>query len=400
MERNLQGKFVTISTVGEKAQAFVPSPLPPVPDIKWTLLLRQRFDSAHLALGRLDSISRFLPASNLLLFSYIRKEAVLSSMIEGTQSSISDLLMHELDRHSGVPIDDVTEVSNYVSAMEHGIKRLEQGFPISVRLIKELHKILLSSGRGNRMQPGELRQSQNWIGGTRPGNATFVPPPPELLGDGLSDLEKFIHDGVTYDHENSSEVENLQKTPALLKTALVHIQFETLHPFLDGNGRVGRLLITLMLVAEGILQQPLLYLSLFIKTHRERYYELLNNVRQSGDWESWLDYFAEAVEYTANDAVDAAKQLMAQIKQDAEYIQSQGRIGITMGKIHKCLQKRPIATATWLQEQTGLAAATVITGIKKMEEIGVLEELTGKRRDRVYAYKQYIAILNQGSEFP
>ena len=387
MERALQGKYVTISTIGEKARTFVPDALPPMPDINWDTRLRGQFERAYLALGRLDSIASLIPETDLFLYAYVRKEAVLSSMIEGTQSSLSDLLMYELEQSPGVPLDDVTEVSNYVAALNHGIQRLQEDFPISVRLIKELHKILLASGRGNRKQPGEFRCSQNWIGGTRPGNAAFVPPPAEYLADGMAKLERFIHDVS-------------QETPAVLKAALVHVQFETLHPFLDGNGRVGRLLIALILVAQGILQQPLLYISLYFKIHRETYYQLLNTVRHKGDWESWLGFFAEAIEYSADSAVDTAKQLMVKTEQDANLLNEQGRAVGSLRKLHQALQQRPIANAAWLRQRTEMAPATIQTALQKLEKLGLIEELTGKQRDRVYAYKNYIEILNQGNELP
>lgn len=387
MERALQGKYVTISTAGETATAFIPAPLPPVPDIEWDSELRRQFEQAHLALGRLDSIAGLLPDTDLFLYMYVRKEAVLSSMIEGTQSSLSDLLMYELDQPAGVPIDDVEEVSNYVAALNHGLQRLREDFPISVRLLKELHKILLTSGRGSSKQPGELRKTQNWVGGTRPGNAVFVPPPADQLPNALSQLEKFIHD-------------ERQVTPGVLKAALAHLQFETLHPFLDGNGRLGRLLITLILMDQGILQQPLLYLSLFFKTHRQAYYDLLNRVRETGDWESWLSFFASAVEQTANNAVETAKQLMQQAKHDAATLHAQGRYAGTLTKMHQALLQRPIATAAWLIKQTGMAPATIQSGLQKLEALKIVNELTGKQRDRVYAYQDYIAILNQGNELP
>lgn len=387
MEREIQGKYITTSTVGETVQAFLPAPLPPVPDIEWTAELRQQFEQAHLALGRLDSISSLLPDTSLFLYMYVRKEAVLSSMIEGTQSSLSDLLMYEIEQQPGVPIDDVQEVSNYVAALNHGIKRMQKGFPLSVRLIKELHKILLSGAQGSNKQPGEIRQSQNWIGGTRPGNAVFVPPPAEELAEALSMLEKFIHNQPV-------------KTSIVQKAALVHVQFETLHPFLDGNGRLGRLLMTLILVTDGVLQQPLLYLSLYFKLHRQHYYDLLNKVRLKGDWESWLSFFAEAIEYTANEAVETAKQLMALAEKNTQDLQAQGRFSNTLLKIHKALLQRPIATAAWLGKNAGLAPATVRTGLKKLEALNVIEELTGKQRDRIYAYHNYIAILNKGNELP
>ncbi len=387
MKREIQGKYVTISTVGESVQAFIPAALPPKPDIEWSLALRQRFEKAHLALGRLDSISSLLPDTDIFLYMYVRKEAVLSSMIEGTQSSLSDLLLYELSARPGVPIDDVEEVSNYVAALEHGLGRLEEGFPISVRLLREIHAILLSGGRGSTKQPGELRQSQNLIGGTRPGNAVFVPPPAEEIADVLSALEKFIHNQG-------------QQTPSVLKAALVHVQFETIHPFLDGNGRLGRLLITLILVAEKVLQQPLLYLSLYFKTHRQEYYERLNQVRLTGDWEAWLEYFADATEQTANNAVLTAKELIDQSERDRAAIQGQGRFAGTLSQIYNVLLRRPVTSAARIKNETDLAPATIQSGLQKLEKLNILQELTGKQRNRIYAYGEYIAILNQGNELP
>jgi Fic family protein len=386
LKRAQQGKYVVISTVGEKAEAFVPNPLPPNPPIEWTDALRAQFDKAHAAIGRLEGVSSFLP-TNMLLYSYVRKEAVLSSMIEGTQSSLSDLLVHEISPLQGVPLDDVTEVSNYVAAVEHGLKRVDEGFPISIRLIKDLHKILLSNSRGSTKLPGEIRNSQNWIGGTRPGNAVFVPPPPHLLIEGLSDLEKFIHD-------------DKQDISTILKAGLVHLQFETLHPFLDGNGRVGRLLIILIMISEGMLSQPLLYISLFLKSHRQRYYELLNNVRKEGDWESWLIFFAEAIEVSATSAVGSAEQLVDRAKVDAAIIDKQGRSRINLTKVHKFFLQRPISNSSVLKDATVLAPATIQTALKKLCDLNILSEITGKKRDRVYAYKAYIDILNEGSELP
>ena len=385
MKRELQGEYVAISTVGETVQAFMPAPLPPRPDIDWNPELRRQFEMAHLALGRLDSISSLLPETDIFLYMYVRKEAVLSSMIEGTQSSLSDLLMYELAVQPGVPVDDVREVSNYVAALEHGLRRLAENFPLSIRLLKEMHAILLSGGRGSMKQPGELRTSQNWIGGTRPGNAVFLPPPAERLLDLLSALEKFIHDEA-------------QETPTLLKAALVHVQFETIHPFLDGNGRLGRLLITLILVAEKMLQQPLLYLSLYFKLHRQEYYERLSQVRMNGDWEGWLRFFAEAAEQTANNAVDTAKQLIDCTEKDTDLIRQQGRYAGTMSQIYRAMLRRPVATAACLKQSTGLAPATVHSGLQKLEKLDILRELTGKQRDRVYACHEYIGILDRGNE--
>ena len=282
MKRDLQGRLITISTVGEKAEAFLPAPLPPVPPIEWTPALREKFDLALLALGRLDSVSILLPETALFIYIYVRKEAVLSSQIEGTQSSLSDLLLFELEQQPGGPLDDVQEVSNYVAALDHGLARLESGFPLSLRLIKEMHDKLLSKGRGSDKQPGEFRRSQNWIGGTRPGNAFFVPPPPENVPECMGELELFLHDQPEH-------------TPVLLKAALTHVQFETIHPFLDGNGRVGRLLITFLLCEQQVLLKPVLYLSYYFKRHRQAYYDHLQSVRDSGTWEQWITFFLQGV---------------------------------------------------------------------------------------------------------
>ena len=377
---------MVISTVGEKAQAFVPNPLPPRPPIEWTDSLREQFDRTHAALGKLEGVADFLP-TNMLLYSYVRKEAVLSSMIEGTQSSLSDLLVHELSPLQGAPLDDVVEVSNYVAAVEHGVKRLNEGLPISVRLIKELHAILLSNSRGRTKAPGEIRRSQNWVGGTRPGNAVFVPPPPQLLARGLADLEKFIHDDK---HDISS----------IQKAGLVHLQFETLHPFLDGNGRVGRLLVILLLMSEGVLSQPLLYVSLYLKTHRRHYYELLNTVREKGDWESWLSFFAKAIEVSAISAVKTAKKLLDRVKQDAATIDRQGRSRANLARVHQQFQQRPIGDSRSLIAATNLAPATIQTILKKLCELDILSEISGKKRDRIYAYKAIVDILSEGDELP
>ncbi|MBN1850813.1 MAG: Fic family protein [Deltaproteobacteria bacterium] len=387
MERGLQGHYVTTSTVGEKVQAFVPAPLPPTPQIDWTPDLRDQFDHALMALGRLDSASTFLPDTSLFLYMYVRKEAVLSSMIEGTQSSISDLMLFELDRVPGVPLDDVREVSNYVAALNHGLGRLAGGFPLCLRLLKEIHGILLSKGRGSRQDPVEFRRSQNWIGGTRPGNAVFVPPPPEKVLECMAELERFLHDRPEH-------------TPVLQKAALAHVQFETIHPFLDGNGRLGRLLITFLLCEQKALQQPMLYLSLYFKTHRQYYYELLNEVRQRGNWEAWLGFFAEAVIITANQAVDATRKLTDLSKEDRDKIKGLGRAALSTLQVHRALLERPISTAGWLVKRTAISPATVNKCLNHLESLGVVSELTGQKRNRLYSYTRYIEIMNQGTELP
>ena len=387
MKRGLQGRYAPISTSGEMVQAFVPAPLPPVPPVAWTAELRTKFDQALLALGRLDGVTRLLPDTSLFLYTYVRKEAVLSSMIEGTQSSLSDLLLFELDQAPGAPLDDVREVSNYVAALEHGRKRLGEGFPLSLRLIREIHGVLLSKGRGSDRTPGEFRRTQNWIGGTRPGNAAFVPPPPDEVLECMGSLELFLHDQP-------------EPTPVLLKAALAHVQFETIHPFLDGNGRLGRLLITLRLCGDRVLREPMLYLSLYFKMHRQAYYEALNNVRVTGDWEAWLDFFAEAVIVTATQAVDAARQLLDLCEEDRRSIGGLGRAAASTVLVHQELLERPVVTSGWLVKKTGLTAHTVNRSLEHLVRLGVVRELTAKRRNRVFSYQRYLEILNRGAELP
>lgn len=398
MKRERQGHSVIISTVSEEARAFIPDPLPPKPPIEWTPELRGKFDQALLALGRLGSISTFLPDISLFLYMYVRKEAVLSSMIEGTQSSLSDLLLFELDMYPassynyaatgpGVPMDDVREVSNYVAALDHGLARLAEGFPLSLRLIKEMHSILLAKGRGSNQTPGEFRRTRNWIGGTRPGNAAFVPPPADQVMECMGKLELFLHDQP-------------EPTPALLKAALAHVQFETIHPFPDGNGRLGRLLITLLLCEQKVLREPLLYLSLYFKTHRRYYYELLNNVRLTGDWEAWLDFFAEAVIVTATQAVETAQQLVDLANKDRDEISSLGRAASSALQIHRTLMEHPITTSGRLVKKTGITPATVNKALTHLERLGIVRELTSRKRNRLFSYTGYVDIMNQGTEPP
>ncbi len=387
MERELQGRYITISTAGENVRAFMPAPLPPHPPIDWTPELRSRFDEALVALGRLDSVSLLLPDTRLFLYMYIRKEAVLSSMIEGTQSSLSDLLLFELDQEPGVPLDDVQEVSNYVAALNHGLTRLAEGFPLSLRLIREIHGVLLSKGRGRHQTPGEFRRTQNWIGGTRPGNAAFVPPPADRVMEAMGALELFLHDRP-------------ESTSILLKAALAHVQFETIHPFLDGNGRLGRLLIALLLCEQRVLREPMLYLSLYFKANRSLYYELLNTVRRTGDWEAWLGFFAEAVIFTATQAVDTARQLVELKNGDRETIKGIGRAAGSVLEVHRALMERPIATAGWLAKKTGISVATVNRSIEHLERQGIVRELTEQKRNRLFSYVRYVEIMKQGTELP
>ncbi len=387
MKRELQGHYVTVSTVGERVMAFIPRPLPLDPPINWTSELSSKFDQALLALGRLDSVSTLLPDTSLFLYMYVCKEALLSSMIEGTQSSLSDLLLFELDQEPGVPLHDVQEVSNYVAALYHGLRRLKEGFPLSLRLIKEVHAVLLTKGRGSHQTPGEFRKRQNWIGGTRPGNAAYVPPPPDKVMECMGKLELFLHDQP-------------EPTPILLKAALAHVQFETIHPFLDGNGRLGRLLMTLLLCKEKVLREPMLYLSLYFKTYRHSYYELLNNVRLNGDWEAWLDFFADAVIVTATQAVETAQQLLDLSIQDRLKIMELGRLAASILKVHRVLTEHPIATSGLLVEKTGLTHATVNKALERLRGLGIVRELTNMKRNRLFSYGRYLVILNQGMELP
>lgn len=377
------GRFVETPVAGEVVRAFVPPPLPPMPPID-VLALLDRLSLAERALGRLDGITMLLPRQELFLYMYVRKEAVLSSQIEGTQSTLSDLLRFETEAQAGQPIDDIREVSNYVDAMMHGLERLEE-MPLSLRLIREMHERLLQSGRGGTKSPGEFRRSQNWIGGTRPGNALFVPPPTTELDACLGALERFMH-------------EEESRLPALIKAGLLHVQFETIHPFLDGNGRIGRLLVTLYLCVNDVLRKPLLYLSLYLKTHRNDYYRLLQEVRERGAWEAWLDFFLAGVADTANQAFDAATRIVDLFKEDRERITAESDRAGSALRVHDLFQQNPFLTANQLVERTGLSAPTVNAALSDLERLGVVEEITGRRRGRVFGYRRYLAILSEGTE--
>ena len=378
------GKFVETAAGGETVRAFVPPPLPPNPPLKLDKLYGY-LEEANRALGRLDGVTSILPDTPLFLYMYVRKEALLSSQIEGTQSSLSDLLLYEDDEAPGVPLDDVQEVSNYVAAMNYGLERLRDGMPLSNRLIREIHGVLLAQGRGANMQPGEFRRSQNWVGGSRPGNATYVPSPHNELQGLMGDLEAFIH---------SEEIE----LPILIKAALVHVQFESIHPFLDGNGRLGRLLITFLLCVEGALKEPILYLSLYFKTHRRYYYELLQKVREDGDWETWLEFFLEGVKETSDQASDTAKQILALFEADGQKIEGLGRPAASALRVHQYLQSKPILSVPSAVDALNLTAPTVRKSVGHLMDLGLVRETTGKQRDRLFVYSGYLDILNQGTE--
>jgi Fic family protein len=383
MARRASGTYRTTTTAGEKVRAFVPAPLPPEPVILLDPPRQKRLEQATVALGRLDGISVLLPDPHLFLYSYVRREAVLSSQIEGTQSSLSDLLLFELEDAPGAPFDDVVEVSNYVAALQHGMARLRGGFPLSNRLLREIHGRLMQSGRGSEKSPGEYRTSQNWIGGTRPGNAHYVPPPPHEVGACMAALERFLHD---------------DQTPVLVKAALVHVQFESIHPFLDGNGRLGRLLIALVLQQGGLLGEPLLYLSLHFKQHRRLYYDLLDRVRSDGDWEAWLDFFLDGVADTATSAVTTAHRLVALFEADNRRVAQSGRGAARALQVLTALRTRPVLSIGRLRDSHGMTFPTASKAMDSLIELGIAKELTGKARNRVFSYAAYLAALQEGGE--
>ena len=387
MQRGKIGRYEVTSVAGERVRAFVPKPLPPKPALNLNGSLQQALESTGLALGRLDSVSTLLPDPSLFIYAFMRKEAVLSSQIEGLQSSLQDLLLFELQEGPGIPLDDVVEVSNYVAALEHGLLRLEEGSSLSNRLIREIHGVLLSSGRGSSKAPGEFRRSQNWIGGSRPGSAVFVPPPHTAVPDCMAALKRFLHT-----RENSLSV--------LLRVGLAHLQFETIHPFLDGNGRVGRLLITLLLCHAGMLSEPLLYLSLYFKQHRASYYDLLNRVRRSGNWERWLTFFLDGIRLTATDAVSTTQRIARIFQEDHDQIVKARRLAKSVLLVHDALKARPILSLTAVCNHTKLSFPTVTTAMDLLVQLGIAREITGKTRNRLFIYDQYLAILNEGTEIP
>jgi Fic family protein len=386
MKRQQTGQYLTISTVGrEHCKAFLPDPLPPKPALLVDATIQDQLDKALLAIGGLRQLSLLLPDASLFLYMYIRKEAVLSSQIEGTQSSLSDLLRHESKAAPGVPIDDVQEVSNYVAAMNHGLARIKEGFPLSNRLLKEIHGVLLSKGKGADKDPGQFRRSQNWLGGTRPGNAAYIPPPPEHVGQAMGDLEKFVYGDPV-------------KLPLLITAALAHVQFETIHPFLDGNGRIGRLLVTLFLCAENALTDPTLYLSLYFKSHRAEYYDLLQRTRTEGDWEAWVSFFLTGVEQTANQAIDTARRLRDLFERDQQKAQELGKATGSALRVLQRLQVKPISAIKEIAEPTGLTIPTVTSAIGHLQKLGIVVELPKEGRARLYSYQEYLGILNEGTE--
>jgi Fic family protein len=326
-----------------------------------------------------------IPETSLFLYFYVRKEAVLSSQIEGTQSSLADLLLYESKQTPGVPIDDVEEVSSYVAALNHGLKRMKGGFPLSLRLLREMHAVLMRTGRGSNKQPGEFRRSQNWIGGSRPATAAFVPPPPDKVVDLMGALEKFMHNEPT-------------PTSSLIKAGLSHVQFETIHPFLDGNGRIGRLLITLLLCAEGVLSEPILYLSLYFKQNRSRYYERLERVRSDGDWEGWLRFFLTGVMETADQAAATAQRTAILFEKDMQKIATLGKASATALRLFHLLQKRPVISLAAVAKQLKISFPTAASSMANLEGLKIARESTGLVRGKIFVYERYLKLMQEGTE--
>jgi Fic family protein len=379
------GETVRIGSGDDAYSAFVPAPLPPKPPLNLTTADHDLLERANRALGKLDGMTSLLPDTSLFIYAYVRKEALISSQIEGTQSSFSDLLLYESDQAPGVPIEDVREVSNHVAALDHGLKRLRGGFPLSLRLIREIHGVLLRGGRGSDKTPGEFRRSQVWIGGSRPGNARFVPPPTDKVIECMGALEKFLHG-------------NPVETPTLIKAALAHVQFETIHPFLDGNGRLGRLLITFLLCSEGALSEPILYLSLYFKSHRQEYYDRLLRVRTHGDWEGWLRFFLDGVIGTSDEAVSTTRRILALFEKHRRTLETFGRSAASAFRVHEYLQKKPITGIREIEKKLGLTYPTVAGALDRMKKQHIVKELTGFRRNRVFAYAPYVELLSEGTE--
>lgn len=365
-------------------RAFIPAPLPPSPPLDLGGRLRESLSEADHALGRLDGAVLTLPNPDLFVFMYVRKEAVLSSQIEGTQSSLQNLLAAEARLFDPDTPQDVSEVANYVRAMNHGLARLSE-LPVSVRLIREIHAELMQGVRGGRLQPGELRTSQNWIGpaGCTLTTATFVPPPPHEVPRLLGDLERFLHQGAGL--------------PPLVQVGLAHAQFETIHPFLDGNGRVGRLLITLLLCERKVLQRPLLYLSYYLKAHRAQYYDRLMAIRRDGDWEAWLKFFLRGVYEVSQAATETARSILALREQHRELIGrklSSSSYGVNLLDY---LFQQPVLAIRMAEKQLGCTYVTAAGAIEQMERLGILREITGRQRNRLYRYEPYLALFEQPS---
>jgi Fic family protein len=377
------GAYEKTAAGGEEILAFVPHPLPPAdPPLEVPAKMAAR---AEQALARLEVAGEMVPSIDWFLYAFVRKEAVISSQIEGIEATLIDLFTFEAEARNESA--DVREVCNYVAALEHARKQLtaKKGLPVSMRLINEVHKILMSGVRGDSKQPGRVRRSQNFIGGTRPGNAIYVPPPPNELARALSDLEKYIHgDGGDQ--------------TALVRIGLIHAQFETIHPYLDGNGRIGRLLITLLLEHYGLLSQPLLYLSLYFKRHRAEYYRRLQAIRQDGDWEGWITYFLEGVATVGEESVRQARELFGLIGDDRKRVLATVKSSIMAARLFEFLPQHPIVTIAFVTELLETTKPTAIKAVSTLVNAGILKETTGKRRDRTFSYGKYLSLLRADTE--
>lgn len=383
--KNRVGKLVKQGITGEYYYCYVPKKLPPEPPLQMDKLYPQ-LEKAIQAVAELNALAKSVPNKSLFIYMYVRKEALLSSQIEGTQSSFADLMLFEHDQKPQVALEDVEEVSHYVEAMQYGLKRINKDdFPLSLRLIREIHGVLLRGGRGMHKTPGEFRRSQNWIGGSRPNNALFVPPSPDYLKECLADLEKFL-----YDEESSYHI--------LIKVGLVHVQFETIHPFLDGNGRMGRLLIIFMLCEQGFLSDPILYLSLYLKQNRKLYYDLLQQVREHGTWETWLEFFLQGVVITAQQATATIEKINRLFAQDMKAIELLGKARFSVEAVFEYLKKLPQVSVNVVAQELTMAEPTARVALEHLQNLKIVEEITGKKRDRIYVYKKYLAILEKGTE--
>ncbi len=387
MKATITGTYEVSLAGGEQVQAFVPAPLPPPEAHAIRTSLDDKLLRAEHALMRLGLAGQMVPSLDWFIYAFVRKEAVLSSQIEGTQASLADLFAHEDHVDSDASEHAVEEVCNYLDALTYAREELAapDGLPLSMRLLNETHKRLMKGARGQHASPGNVRASQNWIGGTRPGNAVYVPPPPQRLGELLSAFEHYIHD----------EDESLHP---LVRAGLLHVQFESIHPYLDGNGRIGRLLITLLLEHWSVLPQPLLYLSLYFKRHRAEYYRLLGAVRTEGDWKGWLAYFLDGVATIAHEAVASATQLFSIVNEDRQRAVDGAGASVASVRLFERLPQHPIVTVNSVIDALGVTKPTAGRAVDALEAAGILMETTGKKRDRAWAYERYLAVLREGTE--
>lgn len=378
------GTYAPTVAAGKAAQAFIPPALPPMPPLQLEPMLGL-LEQAQVAVGKLEGLAQLLADVDRFIYAYVRKEALLSSQIEGTQSSLSDLLLHEIEAAPGVPAEDVEEVSNYVAAMRAGLARIRDGYPITLNLMRDLHRILLQGQRGRNKDPGELRRSQVWIQDGY-GRVSFVPPPADQVLPLIGDLEKYIN-------------EEKPSLPVLVRAALIHAQFETIHPFHDGNGRLGRLLITLFLCAAGIMREPILYLSLYFKINRNEYYRALQDIRQKGAWEQWIEFFLRGVAEVANEAATTALELTDLIKTDRDKIRARpGRSNAAVYKVYELIEKQIYATVPNVQKELKVSGPTARAALIELLDLGIAKEVTGQQRNRVYVYTRYLEILQRGAE--